>query len=160
MPAERELIVSNPTYAVPILIELKLPAKALIVLVNVFPIVKELATIDPVLRDIIFAIPIVPVPALIELNAPPAVVKEPIDPLLMDAANNEPTVKLLNVPVPALRLVIFAISIVAVPALIELNAPAAVRREPIDPLLIDVAKSVPIVNVLAYPTAVLKELVL
>ena len=65
----------------------------------------------PLLKFAVFINPAVSVPALIELNAPPAVVKEPIDPLLIVAANNVPTVRLLNVPVPALKKVLFAFEI-------------------------------------------------
>jgi hypothetical protein len=43
-------------------------------------------------------------------------------------------------------------------ALIELNVPASVKSNPIEPLLIDPAKSRPIVNVLVYPNAVLNVL--
>ena len=154
VPAERELIVSNPTYAVPTLIELKLPVRPVTV-----PTVSELAIIEPVLRDVILAIPAVAIPALIELNAPPAVVRDPIEPLLMEPAKSVPTVKLLNEPVPALRFVVFIEPDATIPALIELNAPAAVNSEPIEPLLIEPANRVPIVKELAVPTATLKKLV-
>ena len=151
MPAERELTVSKPTYEVPALIELKLPANPLRLLVNAFPTVNELAVIVPVLRDVIFAIPTIPVPALIELNAPPDVVKEPIEPLLIEAANNDPTFKLLKEPVPALIFLVLTIPAVTVPALIELKVPPAVVKEPIEPLLIVPANNDPTFKLLKEP---------
>ena len=57
----------------------------------------------PLLKFAVFINPAVSVPALIELNAPAAVNNEPIEPLLIVPANNVPTVRLLNVPVPALK---------------------------------------------------------
>ena len=147
MPAERELTVSKPTYEVPTLIELKFPAGT----VNALPTVNELAVIVPVLRDVIFAIPTIAVPALIELNAPPDVVKEPIEPLLIVPANNDPTVRLLNVPVPPLMFAVFNIPVVTVPALIELKVPPDVVKEPIEPLLIVPANNDPTVRLLNVP---------
>ena len=151
MPADKELTVSKPTYEVPTLIELKLPANPVRLLVNAFPTVNELAVIVPVLRDIIFAIPTIAIPALIELNAPPDVVKEPIEPLLIVPANNDPTFKLLKEPVPALIFLVFTIPPVTVPALIELKVPPAVVKEPIEPLLIVPANNDPTFKLLKEP---------
>ena len=69
-------------------------------------------------------------------------------PLLIVAAYRIPTVKLLATPAPVLNKDVFNPLITAVPALIELNVPASVKREPIEPLLMDPAKRRPIVNVL------------
>ena len=96
------------------------------------------------------------VPTLIELNAPAAVNNEPIEPLLIVPANNVPTVRLLNVPVPELRFTVFSIPVVTVPALIELNAPAAVNNEPIEPLLIVPANREPTFRLLNIPVVALK----
>jgi hypothetical protein len=52
---------------------------------------------------VVFIIPVVNIPALIELKAPPAVIKDPIEPLLIVPANREPTFRLLNIPVVALK---------------------------------------------------------
>lgn len=123
------------------------------------PTVRELTVIEPALRDVIFAIPAVAIQALIELNAPPAVVRDPIEPLLIEAANSVPTVKLLKEPVPELMFKVFTAPVVIVPALIELNDPAAVRSEPIEPLLIEPEYNVPIVKVLANPTVALRKVV-
>ena len=68
-----------------------------------------------------------------------------------------PIVKLLAVPEAVLKRRVFRISIFAVPTLIELNAPAAVKTKPIEALLIMPANNVPIVKVLAEPDAVLKR---
>ena len=65
----------------------------------------------PLLKFVVFINPAVSVPALIELNAPAAVNNEPIEPLLIVVANNVPTVRLLNVPAPALKKVLFAFEI-------------------------------------------------
>jgi hypothetical protein len=77
-----------------------------------------------------------------------------IDP---DDPNMLPIVKLLAVPAAVLKRRAFRISIFAVPALIELKAPAAVKTTPIEALLIVPANNVPIVKVLAEPEAVLKR---
>ena len=79
-------------------------------------------------------------------------------PLLIVAAYSIPTVKLLAVPAPVLSTAAFSTLISAVPALIELNVPAFVKSEPIEPLLIDPARRRPIVNVLTKPNAVLNDL--
>ena len=112
----------------------KLPL--LIVPVKRVPIVKLLAfpiaaLINPVLMK---PAPIIPV--LIELNAPVAISKEPIEPLLIDPAKSVPTVNVLAEPPSVLR-----IPTPAFPVLIELNAPVSISKEPIEPLLIDPAKS-------------------
>ena len=79
-------------------------------------------------------------------------------PLLIVAAYSIPTVKLLAVPAPVLNNAVVSPLIAAVPALIELNVPASVKSDPIEPLLIDPAKRRPIVNVLVKPNAVLNAL--
>ena len=76
---------------------------------------------------------------------------DPDDPKML------PIVKLLAVPAAVLKRRTFRISIFAVPTLIELKAPAAVKTEPIEALLIISANNVPIVKVLADPDAVLKR---
>ena len=73
-----------------------------------------------------------------------------------DEAKMLPIVKLLAVPAAVLKRRAFRILILAVPALIELKAPAAVKTEPIEALLIVPANKVPTVNVLTVPEAVLK----
>jgi hypothetical protein len=73
-----------------------------------------------------------------------------------DEAKILPIVKLLAVPAAVLKRRAFRISILAVPALIELKAPAAVKTEPIEALLIVPANKVPTVKVLTVPEAVLK----
>ena len=82
-------------------------------------------------------------------------------PLILDIDPDDPKilpiVKLLAVPAAVLKRRAFRISILAVPALIELKAPAAVKTEPIEALLIVPANKVPIVKVLAEPEAVLKR---
>ena len=65
-------------------------------------------------------------------------------PLLIVSANNVPTVTLLKEPDPVLIFPVFIVPVVTVPALIELNAPAAVNNDPIEPLLIVPANNAPI----------------
>ena len=96
------------------------------------------------------------VPALIELKAPAAVNNDPIEPLLIVPANNDPTLRLLKVPTPLLKIVVFSILVVTVPALIELNAPPAVVKDPIEPLLIVPANNDPTVRLLNIPVVALK----
>ena len=96
------------------------------------------------------------VPALIELKAPAAVNNDPIEPLLIVPANNDPTIRLLKEPVPALRFTVFINPAVTVPALIELNAPPAVVKDPIEPLLIVPANNDPTVRLLNIPVVALK----
>ena len=76
---------------------------------------------------------------------------EPDDPKMF------PIVKVLAEPDAVLKRRVFRMSIFAVPTLIELKAPAAVKTEPIEALLIIPANNVPIVKVLAEPDAVLKR---
>ena len=80
------------------------------------------------------------------------------DPLLIVAAYNIPTVKLLAVPAPVLNNAVFSTLTPAVPAVTKLNEPESVTSEPIEPLLIDPARRRPIVNVLTKPKAVLNAL--
>ena len=115
----------------------------------------DASTVIALRFDIFISLALI-VPALIELNAPAAVNNDPIEPLLIEAANNDPTVRLLNVPTSLLKIVVFSILVVTVPALIELNAPAAVNNEPIEPLLIDVANNDPTVRLLNIPVVALK----
>ena len=74
----------------------------LIVPANNVPTVRLLKEPVPALIFLVFTVPAVTVPALIELKVPPAVVKVPIEPLLIDVANNDPTFKLLKEPDPAI----------------------------------------------------------
>ena len=115
----------------------------------------DASTVIALRFDIFISLALI-VPALIELKAPAAVNNDPIEPLLIVAANNVPTVRLLNVPFPALMFAVFKIPVVTVPVLIELNVPPAVVKEPIDPLLIVAANNVPTVRLLNIPVVALK----
>ena len=115
----------------------------------------DASTVIALRFDIFISLALI-VPALIELKAPAAVNNDPIEPLLIVPANNDPTLRLLKVPTPLLKIVVFSILVVTVPALIELNSPAAVNNEPIEPLLIDVANNDPTVRLLNVPVVALK----
>ena len=75
----------------------------LIVPANRVPILRLLNEPVPALIFVVFISPVVAVPALIELKVPPAVVNDPIDPLLIVPANRKPTLRLLKNPVVALK---------------------------------------------------------
>ena len=132
----------------------KLVVLLTVVILVVFETTELLTVVRLLLTVVIFPELVTPV-LLTETKAEESEIS---DPLLIVAAYSIPTVKLLAVPAPVLNNAVFSILNPAVPTLIELNVPASVKSEPIEPLLIDPARRRPIVNVLTKPKAVLNDL--